>query len=249
MKKILILFPLALSLSFGAKSQTYNYAVNSLNIPCIAQKGDASLGIGWAQGIAFQALELQGVYSPMQHLAVMANYFGAREKSVRKRLENGTDFYLWEAAVGAYEKMPKGAASLFAGFGSGNLFSYYGLDRAAAFEIQRWFLQPGLSYRTNHFQAGLALRLSRLVYRRGEISYSIESPDIQYIQNIEKSSPIFLPELGIQAGIRLKPVKINLSISSIFPSTSLWNFNRLNSSLSVMVDFGVGKEKKGESSK
>ncbi|MBC7773907.1 MAG: hypothetical protein H7246_00605 [Phycisphaerae bacterium] len=244
MKKIFLLFAISLAMPSGGKSQTYNYALNSLNIPCLTQKGDASLGIGWSRGIAFQALELRGAYSPMPHLAIMANYFGAREKSVRQKLENGTDFYLWEAAVGAYEKMPRGSASLFAGFGSGSLFSNYGLDRTAAFDIQRFFLQPGLSYRSNHFQAGLALRLSRLFYSHGVISYAIEPADIQYIQNVEKNSPIFLPELGMQAGIRLKPVTINLSISSIFPSTSDWNFIRLNSSLSVMVDFGVGRKAK-----
>lgn len=244
MKKNLLLYAFVIILPFGAKTQTYNYAINSLNIPCLAKKGDATLSIGWSRGIAFQALELQGVYSPTSHLAVMANYFGAREKSVRKRLENGTDFYFWEAAVGMYEQMPKGAASLFAGFGTGNLFSHYGLDRTADFELQRWFLQPGLSYRSSHFQAGLALRLSRISYRRGVISYSIEQPDIQYIQNIEKNAPMFLPELGMQAGMRLKPVTINLSISSIFPDTSDWNFIRLNSSLSIVVDFGVGRGKK-----
>jgi len=52
-----------------------------------------------------------------------------------------------------------------------------------------------------------------------------------------------LPELGIQAGVRLKPVTINLSISSIFPDTNDWDFIRLNNTLSILVDIAVRKEK------
>lgn len=243
MKKNLLLLAFALVLPFGAFSQTYNYALNVLNIPCITQKGDLVLGLGWSRGATFRALEIQGTYSPLPHLAVMANFFGAPEKSVRKQLDYGTEYYLWEAAVGIYEKIPKGAASLFAGFGTGNLFSHYGMGRTADFNIQRWFLQPGLSYRSNYFQAGLALRLSHLYYRNAVVSYAIESPDIQYIQNVEKSSPMFLPELGIQAGVRLKPVTINLSVSSIFPDTNDLDFIRLNNTLSILVDISVRKEK------
>ncbi|MDO8366124.1 MAG: hypothetical protein Q7T20_04940 [Saprospiraceae bacterium] len=237
MKKILP-FVFAMALHFVALSQTYYYALNSLNIPCLAQKGDLVLGLGWSRGNTFNAVEFQGVYSPLRHFAVMGNYFSARDKNVRQKLENGTDFSLWEVGVGLYEQLPKGSASLFAGFGSGNLFSNYGSDRTAAFDIRRWFLQPGLSYRSNYFQAGLALRLTHLAYSSGIVSYSIEAPDIQYIQNVEKSSPMFLPELGIQAGMRIKPVTLSLNISSIFPNTSNWNFVRLNTSLSVAVDFG-----------
>jgi len=243
MKNKILFVVIALTTPFYAISQSYNYAPNMLNIPCLKQKGDAVLGLGWGRGSFFQALEIQGVYSPMNHLAFMANYFGAPEKNVRDQSETGTDFYLWEAAVGAYEKMPKGAATLFAGFGSGNLFSTYAPDRTAAFALQRWFIQPGLSYRSNFFQAGLAIRLSRLVFNNGVVSYSIEAPYLQYIQNIEKDSPMFLPELGIQVGMRLKPLTINLNIASIFPNTDNWNFNRVNTGLSVLLDLSLKGKK------
>jgi len=246
MRPSLLSFVAILALPFGAMGQTYNYAPNMLNIPCFAQKGDATVGLGWGRGVVFQALEIQAAYSPIPHLAVMVNYFAPREKYVRNRSAIGTDFYLWEGAIGIYEKIPKGAASLFAGFGSGRLFSNYGFDRVANFDLNRWFVQPGFSYRSNFFQAGLALRLSHLTYKSGVVSYSIEAPDIQYIQNIEKNSPIFLPELGLQIGMRLKPLVISLNIASIFPNTSSWNFNRLNTGLSIALDFGVRKEKKKE---
>lgn len=242
MKKSLLAF--ALAFPFLANSQTYNYMPNTLNVPCLAEKGDATLSLGWGRGEFSQSLEIQSVYSVARHLAVMANYFGAREKAVRSQVETGTDYYLMEVAVGAYEKLPKGSASLFVGFGAGNLFSNYNLDRTAEFGVQRWFLQPGMTYRSRYFQAALALRLSRLNYSRGEVDFSIEPTDLHYILNVEKNAPLFLPEVGFQAGMRFKPVTVSLGICSIFPNTNNVNFARLNTSLSVAVDIGVGKKKK-----
>jgi len=241
MKNNLLLFFIVLTLPIGAFSQTYNYAPNMLNIPCLTNKGDAILGFGWGRGLVFQALEIQAVYSPAKHLAVMANYFGPRKKSVRNHTDVGTDFYLWEAAIGIYEKLPKGAASLFAGFSSGNLCSHYGADRTAEFEMKRWFIQPGINYQSHQFQAGLALRLSNLIYRKGLVSYTIDAQDFLYIKNLEKDSPMFLPEIGVQFGMHLKPVTINLNVTSIFPNTSDWNFSSLNTGLSIAVKFGKKK--------
>ena len=246
MKKSLFIFAFAMTLPFWAKSQYYNYAPNTLNIPCFAQKGDAGITIGWGRGDAFQALELQGVYSPLPHLAVMANYFSARISAVRTFADQGTDSYFWEAGLGAYEQMPKGSASLFAGYGAGSLFSNYqpgANDLNSTLGLRRWFLQPGLAYRSNFFQAALALRLSRLDYSRGEVSFSIESPYLDYIRNVENDAPFFLPELGLQAGIRIKPITVSLSITSVFPNTDNLNFARLNANLSVGIGFSTGRKK------
>lgn len=238
MKNGLLSICFLLALPWGAFCQTYNYAPNKMNIPSVTEKGDASLSIGWGRGGVFQALELQAVYSPLPHVAFMANYFGARDNDVRKKRITGTDFYLWETAVGVYEKAPKGAASLFAGFSSGNLYSNYGADRTAEFGIKRLFIQPGLNYRSNYFQAGLALRLNYLMYQHGVVSFAIDEPYIRYIQNLEKDSPIFLPELGIDVGMRLKPVTISIYIISVFQNTDNWGFNRINTGLSIALDLG-----------
>jgi len=243
MQNRLLSICVTMAIPLGAFSQTFNYAPNMVNIPCLTQKGDATLGIGWGRGAEFQALELQAVYSPLPHFAVMANYFGARDKDVRKNLLNGTDFYLWETALGIYEKAPKGSASLFAGFGSGNLYSHYGADRTAAFDLKRVFIQPGLNYRSAYFQAGLGLRLNYLFYQKGIVSFAIDEPDIRYIQNLEKASPVFLPELGINVGMRIKPITISLNIASVFQNATNWGFNSLNTALSIALDLGVRRKK------
>lgn len=246
MNRILIICVLGLWVQGKTECQTYNYAPNAVHLPILTQSGDGTLGIGWGRGNAFQSLELQGAYSPMQHLAVMANYFGAREKEVRKRTEVGTDYTLWELAVGIYEKTSRGSASLFAGYGNGNLFSYYGSENTASFNLRRLFLQPGLSYRSNHFQAGVALRLTHLNYNKGVVSYTLEQSDLQAIRKIEEKSPMFLPELGMNAGLHLKPVTIGMSINGIFPDTDNWDFVRLNAVLSIMVDFNLKRKAKNQ---
>lgn len=243
MKKVFLAFILCSVVSASAFGQTYNYAPNMANIPCLKQKGDAIVGVGWGRGIVFQALELQASYAVTPHLAVMANYFGPREKNVRNRSEVGTDFFLMEAAVGAYEALPRGSASIFTGMSSGNMLSNFNGERTAKFKLLRWFVQPGINYRSNFFQAGIALRITHLSYRKGVVSYSIDEPYLQYIKNIEQNAPLFLPELGLQVGMRIKPITVSLNIAAIFPDTDRWNFNRLNSGLSMMVDFGVGRKK------
>ena len=243
MKKIFFGFILSALLSASVFAQTYNYAPNMANIPCLKQKGDAIVGVGWGRGIVFQALELQASYAVTPHLAVMANYFGPREKNVRNRSEVGTDFFLLEAAIGAYESLPKGSASIFTGMSTGNMLSNFNSERTAKFTLQRWFIQPGINYRSNFFQAGVALRITHLTYRKGIVSYAIDEPYLQYIKNIEENAPLFLPELGLQVGMRIKPITISLNLAAIFPDTDRWNFNRLNSGLSMAVDFGVRRKK------
>lgn len=243
-KNILLLLLLALAMK-SISQPAYNYAVNTLNIPLISAKKEATASVGWGRGESFHALEVQAAYSPIARVLVLANYFGARDKTVRKRQDSGSDFVFTEIAAGVYEKLPRGAASLIAGFGGGHLFSVYDQE-SADFQLRRWFIQPGISYGSKHFRAGMALRFSRLTYSDANVSYSIESPYIDYIKQVEKNAPMFLPEIGIQLGMVLKPFTIGLNVSSIFPDTNAMNFARLNTCLSVAFNFSTRKKVREE---
>lgn len=218
--------------------QYFNYAPNTLNIPGLDQKGDLGVSLGWGRGNVFQAVEAQGVYSPMPKMAVMVNYFGVPKKSVTQLEAQGTTAHFGEAGIGLYEHFSKVTASLFAGYGLGRFFSNYtpnGLDIHTTLKAQRWFLQPGLNYQNDFFQAALGLRLSRMSYT-GDIAYSLDPFYLQFIRNLEVKTPLFLPEIGIQAGIRMGPATISFHITSIFPDTDDLNFSRLNASISVLAD-------------
>jgi hypothetical protein len=229
----IILSPLLL------RAQHYNYAPNTLNIPYFSKKNDVGLTLGWSRGNGFQGLELQGSYGIGRHVAVMANYFGAGEKRVRNRLERGADFRLWEAGIGAYEVLKKGTASLFAGYGEGSLFNYFGPMLEANFDLKRWFVQPGLTYRSEHFRAALAIRVSRISYRNGNVSFNIESQYLRPIQNIEQEAPLLLPEIGFQAGLVVRFITVNFGVVSIFPGTDSYNFARVGTTMSLMADLGA----------
>ena len=61
-----------------------------------------------------------------------------------------------------YHSAPKGVASLFLGYGQGNVFNYYGQERYSRFQVARLFVQPSLMYRDKYFRGGLAFRFNQL---------------------------------------------------------------------------------------
>lgn len=229
-----------------AIAQTYNYAPSTVVNPLLVAKNDATLSAGWSRGNNMRALEIQGGYALTRHLAVMAQYMGAHDRSAQKKEDEGTNYYMIEGAVGLFEAFPKGGASVFAGFGSGPLFSHYGFEKTARFQIQKWFVQPGVTYRSDRFQAGMALRLSRLSYPKGVVSFSLDADDLLYIQNIEQDKPVLLPEMGLHAGVFLKPFTISIHTTSIFPDTQQWGFVRMNVSVVLTAYLGKASASKKE---
>lgn len=243
----LFIFMAMLALSAEAIGQHYYYAPNSVHIPVLAKKNDARLGAGLGWGPDFNSFEAQGVYSPIQHGAVMLNFFNAGSNDIEKGGELGTRFRFAELAVGAYQALERGSASVFAGVGQGRLYNNYGNENFSRFTIQRWFVQPTLAYRGDAFQGGLALRLSRLSYPKGESSFDIEESDLAAIRKIEKDAPLFLPELGLSASVGLSPFVLAVNLTSVFPDMPGFNFSRFNTNLTLTLDFGeIAQRRKGK---
>jgi hypothetical protein len=221
----------------------YYYVPNTAQITNVRRAQDLSLSAGLARFTSYQALEIQSVYAATNRVAVMLNYFDAGHRDVRKGLREGTKYQFGEAGVGLYEALPRGTASVFGGFGYGALFNAYSGLEAADFSILRWFVQPGIEYYNEYFQAGLALRLSQVAFVRGDVSFDIDAYQLEAIQNIEEKSPLFLPELSFNTGMRLPPFALTLHLTTIFPKTDGLNFVRLNTQLSLSATFGARKRK------
>ena len=231
-----------LAICVEANGQPYYYAPNTVNIPVLAEKKDASVGLGWSP--SFKGVEVQGVYSPMQNGAVMLNFFGAGSKNVeRDNDELGTWFRFMELAVGAYQALERGSASVFAGVGQGRLYNSYMGDNFSRFTVRRFFVQPTLAYRDKHVQLGVALRLSRLSYPKGETSFDIEQSELDAILKIEKETPFFMPELGLSGGITFSPFAATLNITSVFPEMAGLHFFRFNGNLMLTFNFGEATKK------
>jgi hypothetical protein len=243
------LLALASSLLCSAEcfcQQHFYYAPNSVNIPGLMKKNDASAGLGMGWGNDYFAIEAQGVYSPIQHGAVMLNYFDVMNSDVRRDVEVGTAFRFLEIGVGAYQVFERGSASIFAGGGQGNLYNFYGNDNFSRFTLRRWFLQPNVAYMDKNFRCGVALRLSRLSYPAGESSFDINEEDLSAIRKIEEDAPFFLPELGLTGGIEFRPFVFSVCLTSVFPDASGLRFARFNSSFILTFQFGETKKKKQE---
>lgn len=228
--------------AFG--QEHYYYTPNIVHIPVLSQKKDGSAGVGVGLGSDYLALEVQGVYSPVKHGAIMLNYFDTGSGGVRQNEEIGTSFRFLEVGLGAYHALERGSASIFAGVGQGSLYNYYGAENLSSFTVRRYFVQPAVAYSDKYFRCGLALRLSRLSYPEGESSFDIDENELASIRKIEEDSPFFLPELGISGGIRFPPCIFSVNLTSVFPDAEGLKFSRFNSSLMLTFDFGEMKKKK-----
>lgn len=227
-----------LCFSLQGRAQYFNYAPNAIQFCQLKDKYDSSLGVGYGRTLSSRSLEMQVAFSPLRHGAVMVNYMDARRKAVTRQQDIGTSSQFAEIGIGAYESTVHGTASVFVGYGQGTIFTNYQLNRTVSFDFRRWFIQPALVYRRNLFEYGVALRVNHLVYYHAEIDYSISSDELQRIQAIESKTPIFLPELGLHAGIVLAPCTFMLNITNLFYDVSSFNFERM--SHTFLLSFNLG---------
>ena len=88
------------------------------------------------------------------------------------------------------------------------------------------------------------LRWTRIQYNNGKVAVSIPASELSAIENIEKKSPLLLPEIGINGGMRLGPLTLTVNVCGIFPRTDNLNFVRLNSCLFAGLELKKGMFKR-----
>ncbi len=233
---------LAVLLVLGAAknvAQNFNYAPNSIHFCQLQNKYAATLSVGLGQGNNFISREWQAAFSPIEHGAIMINYFDEHKKAVLEREEEGGSSGFGEIGIGAYEHTESGTASIFVGFGKGSIFNNYVLKRATSFDFQRWFVQPTILRYNKNFEWGVALRFNYLAYSHGEVDYSISDYDLRAVKALAAKSPFFLPELGLHAGLNFSLFTGSINLTSLFYAAYTFNFEKVNSSL--MFTFNVGK--------
>ena len=237
---LLFLLPWATS-SFA---QHANYAPNSIHFCQLQKKYAVTLGGGFGRGSSFASTEWQAAFSPVEHGAIMINYFDAHRSPVQRKEEEGTSSRFGEIGIGAYETTAIGTASIFVGYGQGSIFNNYVLNRAASFNMSRWFIQPAIVRHSSNFEWGIALRFNRLIYSDGEVDYSIADYDLRAVQAIEARSPFFIPELGLHVGLTFSPCTFSMNLTSVFYAANRYNFDRINSSFLLTLDIGRFYQKK-----
>lgn len=227
-----------------------NYAPNVLQAPNLSRAGDGSIGIALGRGQWVDSKELQASYAPHKHIALVANAMLSGQASTKRGEEIGSYLEFWEVGAGIYDTYSKGTISLLAGFGQGSLSSNYGVNLQSNFDLQRWFAQPSVSYRSGFFTGGVGMRFSFLAYPFGETAFDISEYDLKAIRSIDLNNPFFLPELGVQAGVYFRPVSIMAHLTSVFPSMSDLNFAMNTFAFSLIFDWGdLNPQKKQKSQK
>lgn len=248
MRRLYPFFCLAPTLFFfllipaSTRAQHYYFAPNTIYTPNLSEQHDADISIGRGKGENFKAFELKAAYSPVNHFAVVYNYFRAGSPDVKKMAATGAMSGLSEFGVCAYQALPHVIASITAGYGRGQVNNHYISDMDTKFKIDRWYVQPAIQYRDNYFEAGLSLRMSRLSYFQGDVDYAINTSELIAIRSIEASAPLLLPELGLSGALRLNPVSFKMVLSSIFSDTSSLHFSRFNLGFFLSADIGAARQ-------
>lgn len=216
------------------------YAPNTLHIPTLQKRHDASLGAGYISGVGHSGYEIKSVYSPFPHTAVMLNHFDLRQKLEYK--EGSSKIRLTEGAIGGYMPFRDGSFSVFTGYGMGDSRHDYGNEAYARLAVRRLFFQPSLTLQSDFFNFGMGIRIMHLNFPSGDIDYRISSTvegqaEIEIIKKIERDAPFWLTEFGAQLAIRLKPCVFGMyGVLSLHDYSAAYQFDGTSIGMNISLN-------------
>ncbi len=169
----------ALILLAGALSSCsrYYYQPNSINAPMLSDKGDVHLVMNGAFGnetvnsttSTNHVINIQAAGSPVKHLGIIGG-FSAYDYTVTANPDPAVGRVsakanLAELGIGTYSEFLekdngiKLLADAYAGAGIANITSDVNMNAT------RYFLQPGITFRSHYFDASFNMRFTGLKYR------------------------------------------------------------------------------------
>ena len=232
----------------------YHYSPNFVQTPYLDSKGDGQVTAAVSGGPVTVNGDFHASYSPVKYGTVMLNsfhyltrytdqtFFGAPSR------QHSTKGYFLEGAIGGYIPFEYTTAAIYTGWGFGHLENDYDLGRVANFSLQRFFVQPTMTFKIDWFRLGMGLRLVSLHLPSGYVDQRIDQLDIQKIQNIEHDSPIWFPEVGGNIGFQLKPITFTGNCVLVAPNIAgKYGFRSSSLGLAISLeleDLFKKKEKK-----
>ncbi len=181
-----------------------------------------------------QGWEAQASYSPVSHLGITASYFSNNyavfsedrmpfpSPSTTLHVYGQTQF--GEVGLGLYGYFGKSQdflLSLYAAAGMGRTKNQYSsFDNqitlhTASWSFQRYSLQPGVRGEHKKLRYGMAFRLSTVSYGGGHIDARISYEELERIELLEATSPLYLGEIYWTIGYRFKPLTLSLHSTSV----------------------------------
>lgn len=219
----------------------YYYKPTGVNAPMFTHGGQAHLNLagnpfggtddGDNETTSF--FDVQASYSPINHLAVMANYSTVAYRTLNPDPVTGrvdARANMLEGGIGGYyaagKPKVKMVADLYVGGGSGNLSS----DIDA--RVTKLFIQPGIGMRTPWVDVGFNFRFSNIQYSGVDdnglgLGYltgqGLYNPTTQ--RGIEDGSYTFFePALTVRGGYKFAKVQLQLVLAEALTPVS-WNYN------------------------
>lgn len=242
MTRFYLFYLLAATLLLNGACTHYFYAPNTLQTPFMQKQHDTRVSLGMISGNEFSGYELHAAYSPLKYTALMVNHFWVSGSS-GELVDNGEsgEGQMSEIALGAYYPMSEYATfSLYGGWGAGWVTNTYDLDVSAHLKFQRRFIQPTVAFQLKWARFGAAFRFNQLRYVKGDVDVEVGEPDLTIIRNIERASPLFVPEAGLSCGFGHKAfwADFNLNICNLRNRTDYhFAYSTFGMSFSCQLDY------------
>ena len=138
--------------------------------------------------------EGQVAFSPVNKLGIMANGL-YKNSSTSEEDDNYVKHKFWEVGAGYYEPLSDwGVFELYGGYGEGKGTAQdeylLGGTAFATGKYYRYFVQPGMALKKEHFETGFCFRVSRVEF------YEFENNT----QNFNVSNTVVEPAVTFRAG-------------------------------------------------
>lgn len=248
LKQIVIpLFLAIIALSLANCSHKF-YAPNTANVPMFKEKNEVRLNASYSFGEYLEAVEVQSAYSVTPQIGIMASFIMGNSAPPRPEGNYGNG-YLAEAGAGYFNEAAKNLVlEAYTGIGVGNVKNVYDDNSSSAIDFYRLFLQPSISYSSNHFELGFSTRFAFMQWHR----VSVFSPNFplgsyQVYENELRRRNFFLAEPAFTIRAGLKNVKLQ---GQIIGSFSYHDFPHeeimFSAGIVVLLDASLKKKKKGE---
>lgn len=218
--KLLVIYTVVLSMGQHLHAQHIYYLQNRIITPSASGPRDIRLDAGYILNDFSNGIQIQSSLCTTHHLCFSLNAMKAWMTREHNYFGQSSNYRFGEAGMGLYERFGPNTINAMGGYGRGQVENIYLSDMRSELKLERIFLQTGLCYSNKHFEGRISLRMSRVKYLSGSASVDIPEPDLSAIQTIEKKSPFYLPELGMEAGWQFWKMYAGFGSTALLRNTS-----------------------------
>ncbi len=234
----------------GSSCTRYYYRPNGVNTPLFTEGGQAHLNVAGSLS-NFESdfnddnfsyvFDVQGSYSPVPHLGIIANYSTYRYIPDNPDENSGHvdgKAHLLEFGVGSYYakgKRFKMVVEGYAGYGVGRIRSDVNMN------VGRFFLQPGIGVTSPVFDAAFNLRITNPKYSH----FDAKGRDDDYLMDrrlinnrglrIDQSSYFFAePSFTVRTGYKFLKAQMQVVFAEEISPVS-WEYNKARYTIGVYL--------------